>query len=180
MTIVSVNIQALGMKNLDVHDNKLGQKESEFTLGTVTIKKSGSSSCSSFTSWGGLPIESICASGNELRATGSKDSNNNYQWMSNPLGSTVSASLSCDPPWNSIFHNDDFGIILYKNGSTLLSSTRNEGHWGSGVATVSINNYEIKSTTSDVMKIRLYVNKRDSTDGSAGTFTILPFDCSTD
>lgn len=168
------------MKNLDVHDNKLGQKESEFTLGTVTIKKSGSTSCSSFTSWGGLPIESICASGNELRATGSKDSNNNYQWMGNPLGSTVSASLSCDPPWNSIFHNDDFGIILYKNGSTLLSSTRNEGHWGSGVATVSINNYEIKSTTSDVMKIRLYVNKRDSADGSAGTFTILPFDCSTD
>ena len=161
-----------GLNTLYVQNNNLGQKDSEFIIGSTTIKRSGSSTCSSFTSWGGVPIRTICASGNNLYATGNKDSNNNFQWKGNSFGSSVSASVTCDPPWNAIWHNDKFGIILYKNNSTLTSSTKNEGHWWSGSASKTLN-YSFKSTASDTLKLNLYFNEGDY---SSSSFTVRPFD----
>lgn len=161
-----------GLNTLYVQNNNLGQKDSEFIIGSTTIKRSGSSTCSSFTSWGGVPIRTICASGNNLYATGNKDSNNNFQWKGNSFGSSVSASVTCDPPWNAIWHNDKFGIILYKNNSTLTSSTKNEGHWWSGSASKTLN-YSFKSTPSDTLKLNLYFNEGDY---SSSSFTVRLFD----
>ena len=161
-----------GLNTLYVQNNKLGQKDSEFVIGTTTIKKSGSATCNSFTSWGGVPISTICASGNGLYATGNKDSNNNYQWKGNPYSSTVTASITCDPSWTAIWHNDKFGVIIYKNNSEYLAAKKNEGHWWSDPSSRSINN-SFKSTASDTFKINLYFNEGDY---SSSSFTVKPFD----
>ena len=170
--VISGADSSQGLNTLYVQNNNLGQKDSEFVIGSTTIKRSGSSTCNSFTSWGGVPIRTICASGNNLYATGSKDSNNNFQWKGNSFGSSVSASVTCDPPWNAIWHNDKFGIILYKNNSTLTSSTKNEGHWWSGSSSRTLN-YSFKSTASDTLKLNLYFNEGDY---SSSSFTVRPFD----
>ena len=170
--VISGADSSQGLNTLYVQNNNLGQKDSEFIIGSTTIKRSGSSTCNAFTSWGGVPIKTICASGNNLYATGNKDSNNNYQWKGNSFGSSVSASVTCDPPWNSIWHNDKFGIILYKNNSTLTSSTKNEGHWWAGASSKSLD-YSFKSTTSDTLKLNLYFNDGDY---SSSSFTVRPFD----
>ena len=170
--VISGADSSQGLNTLYVQNNDLGQKDSEFIIGSTTIKRSGSSTCNSFTSWGGVPIKTICASGNNLYATGNKDSNNNYQWKGNSFGSSVSASVTCDPDWTAIWHNDKFGIILYKNNSTLTSSTKNEGHWWSSPASKSLN-YSFKSTASDTLKLNLYFNEGDY---SSSSFTVRPFD----
>ena len=59
-------------------------------------------------------------------------------------------------------------IILYKNNSTLASSTKNEGHWGSGSSSKTLN-YAFKSTTSDTLKLNLYFNEGDN---SSSSFTV--------
>ena len=161
-----------GLNTLYAQNNLLGSKSSEFIIGSTTIKKSGTETCNSFTSWGGVPIRTICASGNGLYATGNKDSNNNYQWKGNPYGSTVSASVTCDPAWNAIWHNDKYGIILYKNNSKLTSSEKNEGHWWSGIASKSLD-YFFTSSTSDTLKLNLYFSEGEY---SSSSFTVKPFD----
>lgn len=117
-------------------------------------------------------IRTICASDNGLYATGNKDSNNNYQWLGNPYGSTVTASVTCDPDWNAIWHNDKFGIILYRNNAELISSKKNEGHWWSGSASKSLD-YSFTSSPSDTLKLNLYFSEGDYSNSS---FTVKPFD----
>ena len=54
--------------------------------------------------------------------------------------------------------NDKFGIILYKDNSTLTSSTKNEGHWWSGSSSRTLN-YSFKSTASDTLKLNPYFSE---------------------
>ena len=188
-TIVSVDIQALKMKNLDVHDNKLGQKEGEFTLGTVTIKKSGSTSCSSFTSWGGLPIESICASGNILKATGSITKptadgvSSSFQWMYCSSDGTIDAKVSCKGDSGLFWgHQDTYAIRIYRNGTVEKKENRDAWHtgaFGSNSSSVSIEDYVPKGQMGDLYRITIaYFSEGldvGAVEGSTGSYTVYPF-----
>lgn len=44
-----------GLNTLYAQNNLLGSKNSEFIIGSTTIKKSGTATCNSFTSWGFVP-----------------------------------------------------------------------------------------------------------------------------